>query len=58
MFSRAAVAAGADGVYMEVHDSPAEAKSDGANALPLSGMEAGLTELLAIHGAFKSAQKS
>ena len=51
LLSRAAVAAGVDGVFMEVHDNPAEAKSDGANALPLSGLEAVLTELLAIHGA-------
>src|SRR3954452_9869278 len=29
---RAAVAAGRDGVFMEVHDNPAAAKSDGANA--------------------------
>jgi 2-dehydro-3-deoxyphosphooctonate aldolase (KDO 8-P synthase) len=34
--SRAGVAAGADGVFMEVHDRPARALSDGANALPLA----------------------
>src|ERR1700760_3789985 len=50
LLSRAAVAAGVDGVFMEVHDNPAEAKSDGANALPLSNLEAVLTELLAIRG--------
>ena len=33
LLSRAAVAAGVDGVFMEVHDNPKEAKSDGANAL-------------------------
>jgi 2-dehydro-3-deoxyphosphooctonate aldolase (KDO 8-P synthase) len=33
--ARAAVAAGADGVFLEVHDDPAKAKSDGANSLPL-----------------------
>jgi len=33
--ARAAVAAGVDGVFMEVHDSPAKALSDGANALAL-----------------------
>ena len=33
VLSRAAVAAGVDGVFMEVHDNPKEAKSDGANAL-------------------------
>jgi 2-dehydro-3-deoxyphosphooctonate aldolase (KDO 8-P synthase) len=34
--ARAGVAAGADGVFMEVHDNPARALSDGANALDLS----------------------
>jgi len=33
--ARAAVAAGADGVFLEVHDDPAKAKSDGTNSLPL-----------------------
>jgi 2-dehydro-3-deoxyphosphooctonate aldolase (KDO 8-P synthase) len=34
--ARAAVAAGVDGVFLETHDNPAEALSDGPNALPLS----------------------
>jgi 2-dehydro-3-deoxyphosphooctonate aldolase (KDO 8-P synthase) len=34
--ARAGVAAGVDGIFLEVHDNPAEALSDGANALPLS----------------------
>jgi len=51
LLSRAAVAAGVDGVFMEVHDNPAAAKSDGANALPLSQLELLLTELLAIRNA-------
>ncbi len=34
--ARAGVAAGVDGLFMEVHDRPARALSDGANALPLS----------------------
>jgi 2-dehydro-3-deoxyphosphooctonate aldolase (KDO 8-P synthase) len=33
--ARAAVAAGADGVFVEVHENPAKALSDGSNALPL-----------------------
>ena len=33
MLARAAVAAGVDGIFLEVHDNPKEAKSDGANAL-------------------------
>ena len=48
LLSRAAVAAGVDGIFMEVHDNPAAAKSDGANALPLSKLEGVLNELLAI----------
>jgi 2-dehydro-3-deoxyphosphooctonate aldolase (KDO 8-P synthase) len=34
--ARAAVAAGVDGLFIETHDNPAAALSDGANALPLS----------------------
>jgi 2-dehydro-3-deoxyphosphooctonate aldolase (KDO 8-P synthase) len=55
LLARAAVAAGVDGVFMEVHDNPAEAKSDGANALPLGDLESVLTELLAIKSALKPA---
>lgn len=33
---RAGVAAGVDGIFMEVHDRPERARSDGSNALPLS----------------------
>ena len=51
LLSRAAVAAGVDGVFMEVHDNPAQAKSDGANALDLKNLEDVLKELLAVRGA-------
>ena len=51
MLSRAAVAAGVDGIFMEVHDNPAQAKSDGANALDLANLESVLTELMAIRSA-------
>src|SRR5213082_2386237 len=34
--ARAAVAAGVDGIFLETHDNPAKAFSDGPNALPLS----------------------
>jgi 2-dehydro-3-deoxyphosphooctonate aldolase (KDO 8-P synthase) len=51
LLSRAAVAAGIDGIFMEVHDNPAQAKSDGANALPLSSLRVTLEQLLAIHQA-------
>jgi 2-dehydro-3-deoxyphosphooctonate aldolase (KDO 8-P synthase) len=53
LLSRAAVAAGVDGVFMEVHDNPAEARSDGANALPLKDLESVLAELLAIKNALR-----
>jgi 2-dehydro-3-deoxyphosphooctonate aldolase (KDO 8-P synthase) len=51
LLARAAVAAGVDGVFMEVHDNPKEAKSDGANALESTKLRAVLKELLAIHKA-------
>ena len=37
--ARAAVAVGVDAVFLEVHENPAEALSDGANALPLGELE-------------------
>jgi 2-dehydro-3-deoxyphosphooctonate aldolase (KDO 8-P synthase) len=43
--ARAAVAAGVDGVFLETHDNPAAALSDGANALPLAQLPALLMRL-------------
>jgi 2-dehydro-3-deoxyphosphooctonate aldolase (KDO 8-P synthase) len=43
--ARAAVAAGVDGIFLETHDNPAAALSDGANALPLSQLPALLKRL-------------
>jgi len=46
--ARAAVAAGVDGIFIETHDDPEKALSDGANALPLdqlSGLLARLKQL-------------
>lgn len=51
MLARAAVAAGVDGIFLEVHDDPANAKSDGANALPLDQLKPLLEKLLAIEKA-------
>ncbi len=51
VLARAAVAAGVDGVFMEVHDNPKDAKSDGANALDSTKLRGVLKELLAIHAA-------
>jgi 2-dehydro-3-deoxyphosphooctonate aldolase (KDO 8-P synthase) len=53
LLARAAVAAGVDGVFVEVHDNPAQAKSDGANALDLKFLPAVLDELVAIHSALQ-----
>jgi 2-dehydro-3-deoxyphosphooctonate aldolase (KDO 8-P synthase) len=46
VLARAAVAAGVDGLFLEVHDNPAVAKSDGANALRLDRLKPLLEELL------------
>ena len=51
LLSRAAVAAGVDGVFMEVHDNPAQAKSDGANALDLKLLPEVLDQLIAVQNA-------
>ncbi len=46
--ARAAVAVGADGLFMETHPDPAHAKSDGANMLRLDCVEQLLSHLVAI----------
>jgi 2-dehydro-3-deoxyphosphooctonate aldolase (KDO 8-P synthase) len=51
LLARAAVAAGVDGIFMEVHDNPKDAKSDGANALESTKLRGVLKELLAIRKA-------
>ena len=56
LLSRAAVAAGVDGVFMEVHDNPKEAKSDGANALESTKLRGVLKELLAVKKALDEAR--
>jgi len=56
LLSRAAVAAGVDGVFMEVHDNPKEAKSDGANALDSRNLRGLLKELLAVRKAIEMAR--
>jgi 2-dehydro-3-deoxyphosphooctonate aldolase (KDO 8-P synthase) len=55
LLARAAVAAGVDGVFMEVHDNPKEAKSDGANALESTKLRGLLKELLAVKKAIAEA---
>ncbi len=49
--SKAAVAAGVDGVFLEVHPDPDRALSDGPNSLPLAELEPLLRTLLAIRRA-------
>jgi 2-dehydro-3-deoxyphosphooctonate aldolase (KDO 8-P synthase) len=55
---RAAAAAGVDGIFLEVHDNPKQAKSDGANALESTMLRGVLKELLAIHRAVAEAHLS
>jgi 2-dehydro-3-deoxyphosphooctonate aldolase (KDO 8-P synthase) len=43
--ARAGVAAGVDGIFLETHNDPAAALSDGANALPLAQLPALLARL-------------
>ncbi|RAJ97531.1 2-dehydro-3-deoxyphosphooctonate aldolase (KDO 8-P synthase) [Larkinella arboricola] len=49
--ARAAIAVGADGLFIETHPKPSEAKSDGANMLPLDQLEGLLEKLLRIRQA-------
>ena len=53
VLARAAVAAGVDGIFLEVHDDPQHAKSDGANALHLNRLRGVLETLLALHETVK-----
>ena len=56
VLARAAVAAGVDGVFLEVHDNPKVAKSDGANALESTKLRELLKELLAVRQALDTAK--
>lgn len=58
VLARAAVAAGVDGVFMEVHDNPKQAKSDGPNALVSTKLRGVLKELLAIQKGIAQASRS
>ena len=49
--ARAGVAAGLDGLFMEVHDNPSKALSDGPNALELSLLQPLLQQLVALRRA-------
>ena len=49
--ARAALAAGADGLFIETHPEPARAKSDGANMLALDKMDDLLEKLVKLKAA-------
>jgi 2-dehydro-3-deoxyphosphooctonate aldolase (KDO 8-P synthase) len=51
--ARAAVAAGADAIFMEVHEDPSRALSDGATSLPLADLPALLAQLTAVAAAVR-----
>ena len=51
--AKAGIAAGIDGIFLETHPEPADAKSDGENMLHLDKLEKLLIKLLAIHQAVK-----
>lgn len=50
------IAAGADGLFLEVHPDPANAPCDSANMLPLSGLEKLLAKALAVYKAVREPQ--
>jgi 2-dehydro-3-deoxyphosphooctonate aldolase (KDO 8-P synthase) len=54
--ARAGVAAGVDGVFLEVHDNPSRAKSDAQNALPIDRLEPLLRHLIAIDAIARRAE--
>jgi 2-dehydro-3-deoxyphosphooctonate aldolase (KDO 8-P synthase) len=58
VLARAAVAAGVDGVFLEVHDNPKAAKSDGANALELKRLRSVLQEIVAVQKAVHPAHSA
>jgi 2-dehydro-3-deoxyphosphooctonate aldolase (KDO 8-P synthase) len=48
--ARAGVAAGVDGIFLEVHDNPGKALSDGSNALPLGQFRGLMEKIVALGG--------
>jgi 2-dehydro-3-deoxyphosphooctonate aldolase (KDO 8-P synthase) len=57
VLARAAVAAGIDGLFMECHPNPAEAKSDGPNSWPLDLVGQLLKQLQAIDATVKASPR-
>jgi 2-dehydro-3-deoxyphosphooctonate aldolase (KDO 8-P synthase) len=54
----AGVAAGVDGLFLEVHEEPARAKSDAQNALQLDLLEPLLRRLMSIDAITKAAERT
>lgn len=52
--AKAAIAVGTDGLFIETHPEPSQAKSDGANMLPLDLLEGLLTRLIRIRKAIEA----
>lgn len=57
MLARAAAAIGIDALFMEVHETPDTAPSDGPNMIALSDLENVLQQVLAIRNAYKQSQE-
>jgi 2-dehydro-3-deoxyphosphooctonate aldolase (KDO 8-P synthase) len=57
VLARCAVAAGADGVFVETHPDPAKALSDGPNMIPLPEMPRLLEQLRRVHAAIQEDHK-
>ena len=55
LLTRAAMAAGIDGLFLEVHPDPDKALCDGPNSLPLAGLESLLQDLLRVRNALTTA---
>jgi 2-dehydro-3-deoxyphosphooctonate aldolase (KDO 8-P synthase) len=58
LLAAAALAAGADALFIETHPKPESARSDAATMLPLDRMEAVLTRCLAVYNAVRQADQS
>ena len=54
VIAKSAIAAGADGVFLEFHTDPDKALCDGPSCLPLSGARSLLTTLRAVHQAVRA----
>jgi 2-dehydro-3-deoxyphosphooctonate aldolase (KDO 8-P synthase) len=56
ILARAAAATGIDALFLEVHDNPSEALSDGPNMIPLEELEQVLLQVLAIDATYRRLQ--